>query len=244
MGDLQRTITDAQIPMLVDQVVALLKIGGDGVDFDWEHLSTNSDPTINSQQRSVLGYMISALRKALDSNGMSDKHISYTTRWNCFWTSADAHLWGALTFDSDGECLDTFAAMSSTADVSWVNLMMYDAGPGTAFVGQQYFNATTYKTVLQRGAAAIDKSKIIMGFEPGHQATDGIWEGFDIDMSVISYMKSEAYGGIMFWAANEAATDTNPGTPSSDTYPWQGTVGKNSQYIASIAASLTDSIVV
>merc|ERR1712232_1182236 len=206
-SDLERTISDEQIPTLVQQVVALLKLGGDGVDFDWEHLSTSSDAAVNSQQRSVLGKLVSALRKALNDNGMSSKHISYTTRWNCFWTSADAHKYSALTFASDGECLDNFAAMSSTDDVSWVNLMMYDAAPKTAFTGQTYFNETTYKTVLQRGAEVIDKKKIIMGFEPGHQATDGVWEGFDIDMSVISYMKEQAYG-IMFWAVNEAASDT------------------------------------
>jgi len=244
-SDLQRTITDAQIPSLVDQVVGLLKLGGDGVDFDWEHLSTNSDPSVVKQQRPVLGKLVSALRKALNTNGMIDKHISYTTRWNCFWRSENAHLYGALTFASDGECLDNFASMDSTDDVSWVNLMMYDAAPGTAFVDQQHFNMTAYQTVLERGAANIDKSKIIMGFEPGHQATNGIWEGFDIDLDVIKYMKSNKYGGIMFWAINEADKTENPRTPTSATHAWQGDVGKNSQYIASlVSVSKTDHIFV
>jgi len=39
-SDLQRTLTDAQIPAFVDKIVDLLEYEGDGVDFDWEHLST------------------------------------------------------------------------------------------------------------------------------------------------------------------------------------------------------------
>merc|ERR1719420_1492640 len=103
-SDLTLTITDEQIPVLVDHVVALLALGGDGVDFDWEHLSTGSTPAIVRQQRAVLGKFIHALRKAIGTG----KTISYTTRWNCFWRSDEASKYGALTFASDGECLDTF----------------------------------------------------------------------------------------------------------------------------------------
>jgi len=237
-SDLQRTISDAQIPALAEQIVGLLKLGGDGVDFDWEHLSTSADASVNTQQRAVLGKFISALRSKLNANGMSDKHISYTTRWNCFWSSADAQQYGALTFASDGECLDTFSH-ASPSDVSWVNLMMYDAGPGTAFKGKRYFDIATYQSVLQAGTKIIDKSKIVMGFEPGHQATDGIWEGFDIDFQVIDDMMQQGYGGVMFWAINEAATDQNAGTPNSSKHTWQGNTGANAQYIASNAASLS-----
>lgn len=239
-SDLQRTIQDEQIPALVDQVVGLLQLGGDGADFDWEHLSTSSDAALRQQQRAVLGKFFKVLRKALDAKGMKEKHISYTTRWNCFWTSNDAVKYGALSFASDGECLDTFSHASSD-DVSWVNLMMYDASPGTAFKDKNYFTVDTYKAVLTLGAQTVDKSKIVMGFEPGNQAAKGIWEGFDIDFEVVDYMKSNGYGGVMFWALNEESTAKNPGTPSSKAHPWQGSTGANSQYIAKNIISLSSS---
>ncbi|ASG67793.1 hypothetical protein fh0823_09080 [Francisella halioticida] len=48
-SDLQQTITDDQIDSFVNQVIELLKLGGDGVDFDWEHLSqlANGNPNPN-----------------------------------------------------------------------------------------------------------------------------------------------------------------------------------------------------
>jgi chitinase len=231
-SDLTRTLADEQIPAFVEQVVTLLKYGGDGIDLDWEHLSTDDDASVVQQQRAVVGKTISALRQALNSNGLSDKTISYTTRWNCFWRSDDAPQYKALKFASDGECLDTFAHASAD-DVSWVNLMMYDASPGSAFQDVQYFGKEQYDTVLAAAEKVLPKSKIVMGFEPGHQATDGIWEGFDIDFEVINKMKSAGHGGVMFWAINEADSTQNPGTPASSAHSWQGDVGKNSQYIAS-----------
>lgn len=38
----------------------------------------------------------------------------------------------------------------------------------------------------------------------------------------------------MFWALNEGATQRNAATPSSSTHSWQGSVGANAQYIASL----------
>jgi hypothetical protein len=230
-SDLTKTISDDQIPAFVDQVVALLQNGGDGVDFDWEHLSTSSDSAMLQQQRAIVGKTISALRQALNNNGLSDKTISYTTRWNCFWQSEDAAQYNALAFDSDGECLDTFSH-ASPDDVDWVNLMMYDAAPGTAFQDAQYFGMDQYLAVLAAGEKVLPKSKIVMGFEPGHQAVDGVWEGFDIDFNVINHMKAEGYGGVMFWAINEADSTQNSATPASSAHSWQGNVGSNSQYIA------------
>jgi len=237
-SDLTQTITDAQIPVFVEKVVNLLKIGGDGIDFDWEHLSTAPTEMV-PQQRAIVGKTIAALRVAFKDNGLSDKTISYTTRWNCFWQSQDAHKYNAFEFASDGECLDTLKHVNSN-DVDWINLMMYDAGPGTAFNGVQHFGFNEYKTVLELGSTVIDKSKIVMGFEPGNQAVAGIWEGFDIDFQVIDYMKQGGYGGIMFWAINEAASNQNPATPQSSVHSWQGNTGKNSQYIAQrVQASLS-----
>jgi GH18 family chitinase len=235
-SDLQRTLTDAQIPAFVDKIVELLKYEGDGVDFDWEHLSTGASAALKTQQRAVLGKTIKALRSALNANGLHDKKISYTTRWNCFWTSADAPSYNALPFDSDGECLDTFQHASSD-DVDWVNLMMYDAGPGTAFNGVQHFGMDEYNAVLDAGAEVLPKSKIVMGFEPGNQAVEGIWEGFDLDLQVIDKMKAEGHGGVMFWALNEAESKQNPGTPASSSHSWQGNTGANAQYIAGLVNS-------
>lgn len=230
-SDLTKTIADDQIQTFVDQVVTLLKYAGDGIDFDWEHLSTGTDSATVQQQRAIVGKTVSALRQALNSNGLSDKTISYTTRWNCFWRSEDAAQYNALAFDSDGECLDTFSH-TSTDDVDWVNLMMYDAAPGTAFKDAQYFGMEQYYAVLSAAEKVLPKSKIIMGFEPGHQAVGGVWEGFDIDFSLIDHMKAEGHGGVMFWATNEADSTQNSATPASSAHAWQGNVGTNSQYIA------------
>lgn len=237
-SDLQRTLTDAQIPAFVEKIVGLLQYEGDGVDFDWEHLSTGADAALVTQQRGVLGKTIKALRSALDASGLQSKTISYTTRWNCFWTSADAPSYNALPFDSDGECLDTFQH-ASPDDVDWVNLMMYDAGPGTAFTGVQSFGMREYNAVLDAGAKVLPKSKIVMGFEPGNQAVEGIWEGFDIDFQVIDKMKTDGNGGLMFWALNEAESNQNPDTPSSSKHSWQGNTGANAQYIAGLVNSAT-----
>ena len=235
-SDFTKTISDEQIPLFVEKVVQLLRLGGDGVDFDWEHLSQykHSDEALFRQQRAVVGKTISALRKGLDAAGMHDKHISYTTRWNCFWTSADAHNHAqAKTFDSDGECLDTFQNMESMDQLSWINLMMYDAGPYSAFEGVQYFGPKQYQAVLDASAAAgVPKHKVTMGFEPGYQAVGGVWEGFDIDFAVINKMKSEGYGGAMWWAMNDAHSEKNSATPTSSVHSWQGTTGGNARYIA------------
>merc|ERR1719230_1560745 len=115
--------------------------------------------------------------------------------------------------------------------------MMYDAGPGTAFNGAQYFSFEHYKTVLDLGASVIGANKIVMGFEPGNQAVEGIWEGFDIDFQVIDSMKSQGHGGVMFWALNEAESKQNAGTPASSQHSWQGSTGANAQYMAGLVTS-------
>ena len=48
-----------------------MKLAGDGVDFDWEHLSDH--PEIRDQQIRSLAKVLKNLRKALDDNGMADK---------------------------------------------------------------------------------------------------------------------------------------------------------------------------
>lgn len=61
-----------------------------------------------------------------------------------------------------------------------------------------------YKEVLAEVVKIVPKEKIHMGFETGKQWNNGVWEGIDTDETVIDYMKMKGYGGIMFWALNQA----------------------------------------
>ena len=61
----------------------------------------------------------------------------------------------------------------------------------------------TYVAVFNSFARHIDKSKIVMGFQPGHQNEDGVWEGMEMDNQVIDYIQANGYGGILFWAVND-----------------------------------------
>merc|ERR1719295_816631 len=74
-SDLKRTIADNQVDTLVAMLVELLEtVGGDGIDFDWEHLSEfkDIDNALHAQQRQIVG------------KGMTDKLITYTPRYNAF----------------------------------------------------------------------------------------------------------------------------------------------------------------
>ena len=56
--------------------------------------------------------------------------------------------------------------------------------------------------------AYIPAEKIVMGFEPGPQAYTGVSGGIEHEKSIIAAIKDRV-GGIMFWAANEAAVASN-----------------------------------
>lgn len=228
-SDLTLTISDEQIPTLVDKLVQLLGFGGDGVDFDWEHLSASADVAVLAQQRAVLGKTISALRHKLTEKKMGPKYISYTTRFNCFWnsTSRPNTIKG---FESDGECLDTISNMKAESDLDWINLMIYDAGGAFVNTDVPYFTLDHFKAIAEAGSTVVDKSKIILGFEPGAQV--GVWEGFDIDFQVVDYAKRENLRGVMFWSMNLPTSTKNSNTPSSKIHPWQGNMARNAQYMA------------
>ncbi len=208
-SDLTLTITDGQIPALVDYLVRLLQLSGDGVDFDWEHLSTASDPGVRNQQRRVLGKIFAALRPALDAAGLSDRQIGYTTRFNAFWDDATRPD-GVTAFDSDGEGLGvaqaSAAAGSPLADcLNWINIMMYDVPPTALGAPPTGFTLSTYRMVLDAFAQHVPKNLVVMGFEPGGQAAGGVWEGTAVDRQAIDFVLAQKYRGIMFWAINQPA---------------------------------------
>ncbi|MCP3964763.1 MAG: hypothetical protein GY750_04725 [Lentisphaerae bacterium] len=226
-SDLTKTISDAQIDTFVTKCVELLKLAGDGIDFDWEHLS--EDSSIVTQQRATLGKVMYKLRVALDKAGMSDKLIGYTTRFNAFYKESpfknNPDGWA-----SDGEGIDidnTIKDLGSSLDqvVDWVNIMMYDVPPTLLDAPDNAFTLDTYKKILGYFEQYVSKNKIVMGFEPGFQAANGNWEGMIVDKEVIDYIKANGYGGIMFWAVN----DTNKAS-NSDTYN-----GQNAQDLAAYA---------
>ncbi len=208
-SDLKRTISDSQIQLFITNCIDLLKITGDGIDFDWEHLSEITE--IKEQQRHVLGKIFPALRNAMDENGLSDKLIGYTTRFNAFWGAGVPVPTNVTPFQSDGEGIDINNSLtnsgSSFADtVDWANIMMYDVPPSNLGAPDNKFILDNYIQVLNYFETYVPKDKIVMGFEPGGQNAGGNWEGMDVDKQVIDYINSNNYGGIMFWAVNQPAS--------------------------------------
>jgi GH18 family chitinase len=206
-SDLTRTLSDDQIPVFVEKCVELLSKAGDGIDFEWEHLSNNKD--IKTQQRCVIGKILPELRKALDKNGMKAKTLSYTTRFNAFWNDSSRPE-GATAFPSDGEGVDIANAVKESGAalkncLDWVNVMMYDVEPRAAGTKGETFDIESYKMVLSYFEKYLPKDKIVMGFEPGVQVAGGIWEGMEVDRQVIDYIKDNGYGGVFFWAINQPA---------------------------------------
>jgi hypothetical protein len=56
----------------------------------------------------------------------------------------------------------------------------------------------------------ISASKINMGFEPGHQADHGKWEGEEVDVSVAKEIaQNHIGGGVAIWAVNPTPSKTN-----------------------------------
>jgi chitinase len=235
-SDLTKTVDDDQVEDLVDQLVQLLALGADGLDFDWEHLSQyrDSDPALHAQQRSVVGKVIASLKTALVAAGMGDKIISYTPRYNAFFPTTGSK-YGQNNFATDGEGADIFDYLKAHSEfgvdaVDFVHLMMYDLDAQTAFVGapEQYFVQEHYDAVVQSHVDyGIPLEKVVMGFEPGPQAYTGVWGGLEHDEATIASMKDAKLGGVMFWAVNDPKVASNGKT-----------VGENSIKLANYAAAL------
>lgn len=132
------------------------------------------------------------------TNGVPHLEISWSTRFNSF-VPADTpfnYLKKGCkapneTFATDNEGKKLWPRIGSSVDT--VNIMAYDAS-GLAF---------DYKQVLQNFVdGGVPKQKIVMGFEPGEQAANGVWEGMAVDMATTRLIKEGGYGGCMVWAAN------------------------------------------
>ena len=91
---------------------------------------------------------------------------------------------------------------------------------------EQFFVLDHYNAVIDSSLAYIPAEKIVMGFEPGPQAYTGVSGGIEHEKAIIAAIKDRV-GGIMFWAANEAAVASNGKT-----------TGENSGTLAAFAAEL------
>lgn len=57
-SDLTKTVSDDQVESFVQVCVDLLKIAGDGIDFDWEHLSDDLDSDDQQDQTKTLANIL------------------------------------------------------------------------------------------------------------------------------------------------------------------------------------------
>lgn len=235
-SDLKRTISDGQVDDVVAMLVELLEtVGGDGIDFDWEHLSEYKDinPSLHAQQRVIVGKVIVALKDALVAKGMADKLITYTPRYNAFLSGG---AYGSAPFKTDGEGSDVVEYVVANSAhgvdaIDYVHYMMYDINAQQGFPGAQepYFVQEHYDAVIKSSLDYIPASKIVIGFEPGPQAYTGVWGGLQHDKDTIAYLRGRV-GGVMFWAVNEVAS----GGPNGN----GRTTGDNSNALADYAAGL------
>lgn len=203
-SDLTKTLKSTQIGNFTNRCVKLLQSVGDGIDFDWEHLSASGG--IVEEQRNNFADVLLSLRNGLDGAGLGDKEIIYTTRFNAFWDSSNRPA-GYKAFNSDTEGLSIEKRLKEFGSslrnvVNKVQIMMYDVPPSD-LNAPGGFTLLNYRNVLNAFEQYFDKHQIVMGFEPGYQAAGGKWEGMAVDQQVIDYIYDNGYGGIMFWAMNQ-----------------------------------------
>lgn len=108
-----------------------MKKSGDGIDFDWEHLS--ADASIRDEQLETIASVMLALRSGLNRAGLNDKLIGYTTRFNAFWDDSSRPS-GVTTFSSDGEGIQIDKYLKGKGSsmkqvVDFANIMLYDVPP-------------------------------------------------------------------------------------------------------------------
>ena len=126
--------------------------------------------------------------------------ISFTTRYNAFFTNDDCKKYFNLDNPTSGEGLDLIKLDSDFINtVDYVNLMIYDDN----------FNVTDYAPVYKKIVeltiqGGVPVSKILCGVEPGKQAGSG--DASDQTSSIaniVNLVKSENAAGIFFWAIND-----------------------------------------
>lgn len=95
------------------------------------HLSNDQgdDPDAGRKNHAHLIYKV---RKGLDSHGLQEKTIGYTTRYNAAWDD-DSSPDGWTNWNNDGEALtmdneikDKYDGASLSDVVDYVNIMLYD----------------------------------------------------------------------------------------------------------------------
>tara|TARA_Y100001958_G_scaffold27577_3_gene17526 strand:+ start:23367 stop:26828 length:3462 start_codon:yes stop_codon:yes gene_type:complete len=210
------------ITNFVTNCVRLLKeVGGDGIDFDWEHFSddlTTRDARIKGLADIMIKLKIAICGDTeLNAKGIT---ISYTPRYNAFFDNTHPR---AKSLPTEGEGLDLFKHIKELGgstqynDPTYVinhgNIMMYDIDARQAFTrgdGEENppsFILQDYQDVFAAWGpdnGNFKKDQIIMGFEPAWQPGGGVHPGREDAKDVIAYMADQDYtGGIMFWAAND-----------------------------------------
>lgn len=210
-SDLELGVKEEQYDNFIGQIVTMLHKAGDGIDLDFEHLSVDDD---DGKLRKNFAHLLKKLREGLDKEGLKEKTIGYTARYNAAWdddTSPD----GWTNWNTDGEALTINKELKEKYDgatlaslVDYAQIMFYDQSPDD-LDAPSGLKLKNFKTILDAWGKLFPKEKIIMGFEPGPQFNNGQWEGADVDHSVIDYMKSNGYGGIFFWAINQPKVGVN-----------------------------------
>merc|ERR1712176_1658415 len=183
---------------------------------------------MGAQQRLIVGKVVVALKDALVNRGMAEKLITYTPRYNAF---IQGGAYNSNQFRTDGEGIDIVEYVVANSAygvdaINFVHYMMYDINAQEGFKNapQEYFVEEHYDAVIQSSLDYIPASKIVIGFESGPQAYTGVSGGVEHEKNIISYIMDRV-GGVMFWAANEAAIASNGVT-----------IGTNSGTLAAYAA--------
>jgi hypothetical protein len=89
------------------------------------------------------------LRAGFAANGMSDKQLGFTTRYNSFWNPAPSG-WTPWPSDGEGIKINQYlqplgTSISEVAD--WVNIMIYDQPPDQ-MGSPGGISLETFKTVI------------------------------------------------------------------------------------------------
>jgi hypothetical protein len=141
----------------------------------------------------------------IDKNGPPKLVISWCTRFNAFVPEDDPYNYllpdspvPSSNFATDNEGPKFWNDVKDYVDK--VNIMAYDAGSDA---GPLKLNFT--QILLNFVAGGVPSEKINIGFEPGKQAAEGIWEGLTYDVGVTKFVKDNNYGGSMVWAINDEA---------------------------------------